>query len=204
MDRLISILAACVGLIALAGAVLVQVQMQGRFDRVSAELSALRLAVETTAASVASSEAAAEPVDDGTVEALLALQDRITALEEGWRDAAAAAAAAAVSAETAAQPAQVETPAAPAPTDTAGITTDGPVEDCIPLGTRFMAVPAESYPICRTAVVIGVEDITGESVTVEGAGPIAETSFKGLPGTPCTVMVFSADIEGFAEMRVSC
>ena len=41
-------------------------------------------------------------------------------------------------------------------------------------------------------------------VDVAGAGPIPSTGFANLPGTTCTVMVFSADAEGFAELRVTC
>jgi len=44
----------------------------------------------------------------------------------------------------------------------------------------------------------------GRRRRVEGAGPVAAGGFAQLPAQGCTVMVFTADAAGFAEMRVSC
>ena len=99
--------------------------------------------------------------------------------------------------ETAAvQPSSSDTPAA--------LSADGPTTDCIPLGTRFMAQAGDSFPICKTSVVVEVSAITENSALVAGAGPVAAGGFANLPAQGCTVMVFSADLSGFAEMRVSC
>ena len=54
----------------------------------------------------------------------------------------------------------------------------------------------------REQVQVGM--ITADTVDVVGAGTIVETGFGALAGTTCTIMVFSADSAGFAEMRVSC
>jgi hypothetical protein len=62
----------------------------------------------------------------------------------------------------------------------------------------------DRLPICKTPAVVAVSAITGDTVLVEGAGTIVEAGFGALPGTSCTLMVFTADAEGFAEMRVTC
>jgi hypothetical protein len=79
-----------------------------------------------------------------------------------------------------------------------------PTTDCIPLGTRFMVTPNETYPLCQSKQQVKVGMITGETVEVIGAGTIVETGFGAIAGSTCTVMVFSADAAGFAEMRVTC
>jgi acyl-CoA synthetase (AMP-forming)/AMP-acid ligase II len=195
MDRVIPFLAALVGLIALAGAVVVELNAQQRAAAVSQELARIRLTIDLLSQRA---ETVAGLADDGTAEGLLALQDRMNALEQEWETRQAA----------------VPSPATPAPAGTAApasataapaqIDPNLPTEDCIPLGTRFMAVTGESYPICQSPAVVRVNGITGDNVVVEGAGVITETGFANLAGTTCTLMVFSADIEGFAEMRVNC
>lgn len=186
IDRVIPFLAAGVGLIALAGSVVVQMNTDARTAAVMREMAELRRTVEAVALRA---ETVASAQDDGTAEGLLALQDRMVALEDQVATSAAELPA---------------TAPGPAPTAVAEIDPDLPTTDCIPLGTRFMVIPDESYPMCQSATVIQVGAITGESVDVLGAGPIIETGFGRIVGTECTVMVFSADIEGFAEMRVNC
>lgn len=194
IDRLIPFLAAFVGLIALAGSVVVQMQADARTRAVTEELVQMRTSLEQLAART---EALAVPVDDGTAAGLLALQDRMVRLEAEF-DAVATAAATSPAAGPAAPAAAGE------PTVTAAVDPSLPATDCIPLGTRFMVTPGETVPICQSRAVVKVGGITGDSVDIEGAGPIVETGFGTLIGTSCTVMVFSADIEGFAELRVTC
>ena len=86
----------------------------------------------------------------------------------------------------------------------AALTADGPTKDCIPLGTRFMSQTGDSFPICKTSVVVNVSSVSEGTAIVEGAGPVAAGGFANLPVQGCTVMVFTADAAGFAEMRVSC
>jgi hypothetical protein len=190
IDRVIPFLAAGVGLIALAGAVSVQMNFQARNAALVSEIAALRTAVEQLSTRT---DALALAQDDGTAAGLLALQDRMVGLEEQVVGALAAPVALRPGADAEAGEAAV-----------AEIDPNLPTTDCIPLGTRFVALPDESYPMCQSATVLKVGAITGDTVLVEGVGPIVETGFGKIVGTECTVMVFSADIEGFAEMRVTC
>jgi hypothetical protein len=220
MDRLIALLAAFVGLIALGGALLVHNNAETVQARQSAEIAALRdalaqaggpTAVLSPRPEDAPAATAAVPVDDGTADALLALQNRIVLLEQ----------------LTASQTAELEKtrtalanlpPAGTAPaTDVAAlgsqptqsatasaITEDGPTKDCIPLGTRFMAQSGDSFPICKTKAVVSVAAVNEGEAIVEGPGSvvIGTTAELGIPG--CTIAVLSADLSGFAEMRVTC
>jgi hypothetical protein len=131
--------------------------------------------------------------DDGTAAGLLALQDRMVKLESEWTAQQAA---------TAAAPATL-TPG-DAPATAAEIDPNLPTTDCIPLGTRFMVTPGESYPICQSKAVVKTGMITADTVSIDGIGQVVETGFGNIAGTSCTVMVFSADEAGFAEMRVTC
>ncbi|MHB1110375.1 MAG: hypothetical protein ACYCZU_08690 [Devosia sp.] len=198
MDRVVPFLAALVGLIALAGAVIVELNAQQRAERVSQELARIRLTIDQL---TQQTETLAGMADDGSAEGLLALQDRINTLEAEWGNRQATAPNGAAPALDGAADASETATAEGAP---AAIDPNLPTEDCIPLGTRFMAVTGESYAICQSPAVIRVNGITGDNVVVEGAGVIPETGFANLAGTNCTLMVFSADIEGFAEMRVNC
>ena len=194
IDRVIPFLAALVGLIALAGAVIVQLNTGARTAAVSAELVALR---EAVTALQSEAEQLAVVADNGTAEGLLALQSRMQRIEAEWQQVQETQAAAVLA------PAPLAFPEADAPQQ-AAIDPDLPTTDCIPLGTRFMVVPNDSYPMCQSRAVIEVGMITGDSVDIAGAGLVVEAGFANLPGSTCTVMVFSADAEGFAELRVSC
>lgn len=188
MNRVIPFLAAFVGLLALAGAVLVQMQGTAERGRLAEEIAGLRSSLEQLSRQTGELAAAA---DDGTAEGLLALQDRMDRMETEWGAASDAAAAG---------------PAAGMASDNASRTVDPswPTEDCIPTGTRFVAMAGEPIPICETPVVISVSAITDETVLVDGAGTIVENGVGVLPGTGCSVTAFSADIQGFAELRVTC
>ena len=197
-DRIIPFLAAFVGLLALAGAVIVEIGAEQRAAQLSGELARLRLAMDLLSQRT---EILAGAADDGTADGLLALQDRMARLEQEWQSQPAPSVAAAPPEAAAEAVAAVPATAAAAPAE---VDPDLPTADCIPQGTRFMGVTGESYAICQTPAVVRVSAITGDNVVVEGAGVITETGFANLAGTTCTLMVFSADVEGFAEMRVSC
>lgn len=191
IDRLIPFLAAIVGLVALAGAVAVQLNTDAKTNAVTEAVVELRSSVDELGKRA---QVAAAPVDDGTAAGLLALQDRMVKLEGEWTAQQAAAAAA---------PAAL--PGAPAAgTETAAIDPNLPTTDCIPLGTRFMVTPGDSYPICQSKAVVKAGLITADTVSIDGVGTLVETGFGTLAGTTCTVMVFSADEAGFAEVRVTC
>lgn len=191
IDRLIPFLAAIVGLVALAGAVAVQLNTDAKTKAVTEAVVALRASVDELGKRA---ETAAAPVDDGTAAGLLALQDRMVKLESEWTEQKTAAAAA---------PAAVPG-AADAGAETAEIDPNLPTTDCIPLGTRFMVTPGESYPLCQSKAVVKTGTITADTVTMDGVGTVVETGFGTIAGTTCTVMVFSADEAGFAEVRVTC
>jgi len=197
IDRVIPFLAAFVGLIALAGAVTAQLSAEARTQAVATEIASMRSSIDALAQGTAALPAPA--ADDGTAEGLLALQDRMARLEIDWQ----AQKDLALTLPT--LPA-VDPAAAPAdvPAQAAAIDPDLPTTDCIPLGTRFMVTPNETYPLCQSREQVQVGMITADTVDVIGAGTIVETGFGALAGTTCTIMVFSADAAGFAEMRVSC
>ncbi|MDP3315854.1 MAG: hypothetical protein Q8M47_07285 [Devosia sp.] len=197
IDRVIPFLAAFVGLIALAGAVTAQLSAEARTQAVATEIAAMRSSIDALAQGTAALPAPA--ADDGTAEGLLALQDRMARLESDWQVQKDLALTLLTSpaADPAAAPADV-------PAQAAAIDPDLPTTDCIPLGTRFMVTPNETYPLCQSREQVQVGMITADTVDVIGAGTIVETGFGALAGTTCTIMVFSADAAGFAEMRVSC
>ena len=192
-ERVIPYLAAFVGLVALAGAVIVEFDAQQRAERVSEELARLRAALDLL--SQRTEAVAAGPADNGAAAALLALQDRMGRLEQEWESKPPAVAA---------SPGADAAGTDPAVAAAAAIEPNLPTTDCIPVGTRFMGVTGERYAICQSPAVVRVSAVTADSVVIEGAGAIVETTSAALAGTNCTLMVFSADIEGFAEMRVTC
>lgn len=196
IDRVIPFLAALVGLIALAGAVMAELSSEARTRAVTAELASVKASVDQLVQTV--SATAPEPADDGTVEALLALQDRMVKLEADWE------AQKELVASLPAAPAESDPAPGDQPAKEAAIDPNLPTTDCIPLGTRFMVTPNETYPLCQSRHQVKVGMITADSVEVAGAGTIVETGFGTLAGSTCTIMVFSADPAGFAEMRVTC
>ena len=231
MDRVISLLAALVGLIALGGAILIHVNVDTERQQMAADIAQMKTSIGLAPAQpavAAVSSTAPKPADDGTVEALLALQNRIAALEQVTSNqavelqAARAALTAASSAPVASTQVAVADPLAssfaelpassgsPPPPALSGapipaaVVADGPTKDCIPLGTRFMATSGDSFPICKTHAVVKIASVDDGSATIDGAGPIAAGGFANLSTKGCTVMVFSADTSGYAEMRVTC
>lgn len=193
-DRLIPFLAAGVGLVALAGAVLVQLNVDARTQYVAAQMAELRTSIDQL---TQQTQTLSAPVDDGTIDAMLALQDRMNRLEAAWDERQIATA----EAPAASTGGNVFSATAGGPT---AIDPSWPTTDCIPMGTRFMASTGDEMAICQTPVKIKVSAITADNVMIDGTGVITETAFKPLLGTNCTLTVFSADVEGFAEMRVSC
>ncbi len=202
MDRMIPFLAAMVGLLALAGAVLVQITVDNRSRDTVAEVVALRESVDALTRKAEqlalNDEALAAAANDGTIDAMLALQDRMNALETAWEERPVATMAATGGS------ADGSGAYAAAAGGAAEIDPSWPTTDCIPLGTRFMASTGDSLAICKTPVVVKVSAITADSVMTETAGIVNETASRLIPGSNCNLMVFSAEAEGFAEMRVSC
>lgn len=204
LDSAVPLLAALVGLIALAGAVMVEMRADARTEQLSAEVADLHAGIVQLQQQAA---ALAKAQDNGTVEGLLALQDRIARLEDAAKQTAAQPASPAIAPLTgtpARPPVDTSGEAAgssPAATGSTQASTGG---DCIPVGIRFMATPNQSYPMCGSKMVVKVDAIGAGTVDIGGSGTIAANSFGTLPGGKCTVTVLSADEAGFAELRVSC
>ena len=191
IERLIPFLAAFVGLVALAGAVVVQTNVTAQTDAVRAELAATRQAmdrvVQRTENLSARLDAAGDPEDNGVAEALLALQDRMVKLEE----AAKAAPLARLPSLTGSQPGRPLDPNLPS-------------EDCIPQGTRFMITMDGENPICQSNIVITAGVISAEMVALDNGVILVPGTPSPLPGGACTASLLSTDEAGFAELRVDC
>ncbi|HEY9012676.1 MAG TPA: hypothetical protein VIN06_16840 [Devosia sp.] len=193
IDRLIPFLAALVGLVALAGAVVVQSNVTAQNDAVRAEIAATRNALDLVRQGTENLstrlDSSGEPADDGTAEALLALQERMVKLEEAAK----------------AGPLASPAPLSPAAT-TAGRPVDPnlPTDDCIPQGTRFMVTLDDGYPVCQSTVTIKASAISAELVALDNGVTLVPGTPSPLPGGGCTASLFSADPAGFAELRVDC
>ena len=191
IERLIPFLAALVGLVALAGAVVVQTNVTAQTEAVRAELAATRQAmdavVERTEHLSTRLDAAGNPEENGVAEALLALQDRMVKLEE------------------AAKSTPLATPAPLSPGQAARpVDPSLPTEDCIPQGTRFMVTMDGENPICQSKIVITASAITAEMVALDNGVTLVPGTPSPLPGGACTASLLSTDEAGFAELRVDC
>jgi len=251
MDRIISLLAALVGLIALGGAILVHVNGDVQRKELAAEVAELRSAIGTppvaATASMSATPAASASPEVASVSAepsssappadpqmlIRQLQDRIAQLEAQNSSQASALAEAeakltagtsqvqALSAEgSAASPVPAassseEARASPAsasgdvaisssPASQSSSASGAPAVDCIPTGTRFVGKPGDSFAICKTEITVKIAAVSDGMATVSGVGPIEAGSFGDIPGKGCSVMVFSADATGFADLRVTC
>lgn len=184
-DRIIPFLAALVGLVALAAAVVVhQAAMTGN-RALGEELARLRQEIVVlNQRNEALSTRIDQTGDDGAGPALLALQERIAALEAAGGPLAAPA------------PLAVGQPAA--------IDPNLPTEDCIPQGTRFMVALGDSFPICQSEVVVTASAISAELVALDNGASLVMGTPAPLPGGACTASLLSADNAGFAELRVDC
>jgi hypothetical protein len=187
IDRIIPFLAALVGLVALAGAVVVQTNVTAQNDSIRGEIAQTRRALDLVVQrnENLSTRLDTEQVDDGIAEALLALQDRMNRLEE------------AASAPPSMTPAT--TSAADRPID-----PDLPTVDCIPQGTRFMVTTGDGFPVCQSRVVITASAITAEMVALDNGVTLVSGTPSPLPGGTCTASLISTDAAGFAELRVDC
>ena len=199
-EILVLYLSALLAILAVGLLLYLEMQNRARDEMIVQELVSLRAAVESleaeepaVARALPEAEAVVQgvapplldfPTNDGTIDALMALQKRINALEEASRSG----------------PLPEPSPITASRTQL----LDGPTEDCIPIETRFLALTGESYPICRTDQVVRLNNITADSVMTETGANVVEGGFTKLPFGNCTLLVLSADVEGFAEMRVTC
>lgn len=220
MDRVISLLAALVGLIALAGAVLVATNGDLERRELATQIAQLKTGMALTnqrAPDAIPSSASAPAIDDmassikqleariGTLEATIASQASALAAAPAPSSAPVAApSSASASADENSvamlQPSEMPSQAA----NPAALSADGPTKDCIPLGTRFMAKAGDNFPICKTKVVVKVAGVSDGLATLIGAGDIAAGATVPLSVAGCQAMVISADLSGYAELRVTC
>ena len=221
MDRVISLLAALVGLIALAGAVLVATNGDLERRELATQIAQLKTGMALTnqrAPDAASPSSASAPAIDDMASSIKQLEARIGTLEATIASQASALAAAPApsSAPVAApssasasadensvamlQPSEMPSQAA----NPAALSADGPTKACIPLGTRFMAKAGDNFPICKTKVVVKVAGVSDGLATLIGAGDIAAGATVPLSVAGCQAMVISADLSGYAELRVTC
>jgi hypothetical protein len=195
MDRVLSLLAAIVGLVALGASILVYTSGAAERHQFATEIAQLKASISLLGPPQPASARTPADFNDGTVEGLLALQTRVAALET-----AARAPAVVETADT-----QQVAALTPETTLAAGGSAvgDGPTKDCIPVGTRFMATPGDSFPICKTRLVLKVPAIFDGVANIGGIGDVAEGATVEF-GKGCTLALLSANSAGFAEMRVSC
>ncbi len=184
-DRIIPFLAALVGLVALAAAVVVHQQSLSQDQMLGEEMARLRQEIVVlNQRNEALSTRIDQTGDDSAGQALLALQERIEQLEAAGAPLAAPA------------PLEVGQPAA--------IDPNLPSEDCIPQGTRFMVALGDSFPICQSEVVVTASAISAELVALDNGVSLVAGTLAPLPGGACTASLLSADNAGFAELRVDC
>jgi hypothetical protein len=90
--------------------------------------------------------------------------------------------------------------------DGAGLASS-PLDECIPSGTRFLAMQNDSYPVCGTTQKVSLSAIGSGSVVLADGSTILAGSSGTLAGTACIVAVLSAESDGaagFAELRITC
>ena len=219
MDRVISLLAALVGLIALAGAVLVATNGDLERRQLATQIAQLKTGMALTnqrAPDAASPSSASLPAIDDMASSIKQLEARIGTLEATIASQASALAAAPAASSSSAsssgsasteensvamlQPSEMPSQSA----NPAALSADGPTKDCIPLGTRFMVKAGDNFPICKTKVVVKVAGVSDGLATLIGAGDIAAGATVPLSVAGCQAMVISADLSGYAELRVTC
>jgi len=219
MDRVISLLAALVGLIALAGAVLVATNGDLERRQLATQIAQLKTGMALTnqrAPDDPSPSSAALPAIDDMASSIKQLEARIGTLEATIASQASALAAAPAASSSSAsssgsasteensvamlQPSEMPSQSV----NPAALSADGPTKDCIPLGTRFMVKAGDNFPICKTKVVVKVAGVSDGLATLIGAGDIAAGATVPLSVAGCQAMVISADLSGYADLRVTC
>lgn len=186
------ICASVIGLASLAASAWIYTDMRREMMRVSTEIAQLRLSLDLyVQRSAATAPAAAASTEAPDTEALSALENRLSILEQNWRGVAAAAEAA-----------PVATPAPSGPV--ASGESDG---DCLPSGMRLLVAAGDSYPVCGTEMTIEVMNVSNGYISLTDGTTVPSGGTVPLPGTACMIAVTSGGDEattGFAEIRVTC
>lgn len=196
--RLALALAATTGLAVVGLAISLFALTEARRDlmRVSTDIAQLKVSLDLFSRQIQGAGPGGQSLVD--------LSNRLLILEESWREGQRgqlppAGGAPAVGA--------VPDPASPpAGADGAGV-ANSPLDECIPSGTRFLAMPNDSYPVCGTGEKIALTTIGSGSVVLADGTAIVAGNSAPLNGTACTVAVLSAEsdgVAGFAELRITC
>ncbi|MET3928062.1 hypothetical protein [Devosia sp. 2618] len=181
----LSFVAGLVGVAAIGASAWVYAQTQRDIVRISTDIAQIRLSLELFGRQQGT------PSTTDTA-ALQDLSNRLSVLEESWREAPAAA--------TSSLPAIAAPEAAP----TSAAASQG---DCMPQGTRFLISAGDAYPICGVAASIEMAAVDNGFVTLQDGTVIAAGGTIAMPGTSCMLGVVSAGengMTGFAEIRVTC
>jgi len=187
LTNLLSFVVGLVGVAALGASAWVYVETQRDVARLSTAIAELRIGMELFGRQ--------QGTPSGTDAAsLLDLSNRLSILEETWRDGTPSASA---------EPAILPATALPA-TPGATAASDG---DCLPTGTRFLVSAGDNYPVCGIAATVDIGAVDNGFISLGDGTVIAAGGNIGLPGTACMLGVVSAGedgMTGFAEIRVSC
>lgn len=158
-------------------------ETQQQMASVASDIAQFRIALELFGRQQG---ATPQPASDNA--GLSDLTNRLSILEENWRNA----------------PAPVATVAAPAAATPSTAEASG---DCMPTGTRFMITAGDSYPVCGFPATVEIGNVDSGFVTLRDGTVIASGGNIGLPGSKCMIGVVDASeggITGFADIRVSC
>lgn len=177
----LSFVVGLVGIAALGASAWVYTETQREIVRLSTDMAQLRVSMELFAR-----QQGAISGTDG--ESLADLSNRLSILEESWRDAPATA-----------------TAAPPAASGNATANTAASEGDCLPSGTRVLMAAGDSYPICGIAGEVSIGAVDNGFISLADGTVIAAGGNIALAGTGCMIGVVSAgDVTGFAEIRVTC
>lgn len=199
MTRFLGLLAIVLGLVAIAGSYGLWNDYRGEFRRMSSELAemkvSLQLLTQRAPAPASAPAAAAAPASDGQADQIADLKNRIAILENVWRNPPAGG---------------VNGQGSVPLSDTAnalggGTPPGGPTTDCIPLGTRFLLTPNDTYPVCQTKENLTLLTAGNGTALLQDLGTLAEGGIAKLGATNCRVSLLSVITDGgFAEVRVTC
>lgn len=183
LATILSFVVGLVGVAALGASTWVYSETQRDIMRLSTDMAQLRVSLELFSRQ--------QGTPSGTDNAALSdLSNRLAILEQSWRDAPPAAAAAG------------SLPALPAPAASAAAGGD-----CLPPGTRFMVAAGDRYPVCGTSAVVEIGSIDDGFISLGDGTVIAQGGNIALPESNCMIGVVPMDggaISGFAEVRVTC
>lgn len=180
--RVFTFVVGLVGVAAIATSAWVYTETQRDLNRVASDIAQIRLSLQLFGQQRPGDIAV--PASDAVQD----LNNRLSILEQSWRDQGSAPAA------------------LPATPDAAAATT-GPATDCIPQGTRFLVASGDSYPICGTPAVVEVTAVDSTYVSFTDGTIITLGGNAILKGTKCTLAVVSSGADGmtgYAELRVGC